>query len=105
MKDATSALIRALDFPDFQRVTVEEIRSRSWASATFSGVRHEVCFRLDGEGADIAADAFLNGMEEREFDLAGHILADIALVSRSDANGTEGPLVRIHLQALTIEDA
>jgi len=104
MTDATSALLRAVNFMNFQPVTVEDIRSRSWASATFCGVRHEVSFRLDGEGADIAADAFLEGMEEREFDLRGHILADIALVSRSTTPGPNGPVVRVSLEALTMED-
>jgi hypothetical protein len=103
MTDATSALLRAVNFMNFEALTVETIRSRSWASATFCGVRHEIGFRLEGEGAERAADAFLDGIEEREFDLRGHVLADIALVSRSTANGPDGPVVRIRLEALTME--
>jgi hypothetical protein len=103
MTDATTALIDVIsvNFVNFQ---VEEIRSRSWVSATFSGVRHELTFTTGGEGAGAAADLFLDGLAEREFDLQGHVLADIALVSRSSAPGPDGPLVRIGLEALTLED-
>lgn len=105
MTDPTSALLhtlrRGVNFVNF---TPERLRSRSWASATFTGVRHEISFRLEGEGANEAADAFLEGLEEREFDLRGHILADIAMVSETRMSGPEGPLIRIALEALTIED-
>ena len=97
MTDATTALIDALDI-NFINLTMEEIRSRSWASATFAGVRHEITFRVEGENAEAEADRFLDGLEESEFDLDGHILADISLVSR-----TADP-VRISLEALTFEE-
>ena len=100
MRDATSALLHAVNFPNFRHVSVEKIRSRNWTSATFAGTRHEFALRLDGDGADAAADTFLDGLEDREFNLNGHILADIALVSRSDTGG----VVRIELEALTLED-
>ena len=102
MNDATTAFLRSIraNFVKF-RMTVEEIRSRSWASATFAGARHELTFRIDGEGAAAAADAFLQNLGTAEFDLRGHILADIALVSEERIDG--GP-VRISLEALTVED-
>lgn len=98
MSDATSELLLGFSL-DFPSLVVEEIRSRSWASATFAGVRHELTMRLEGDGAEACADAFLHGLEEREFDLRGHILADIALVSQTRATG----LVRLSLEALTLE--
>jgi 2-phospho-L-lactate transferase/gluconeogenesis factor (CofD/UPF0052 family) len=103
MTDATTALIDAISV-NFVNFAVEDIRSRSWVSATFSGVRHELTFTAEGEGAQAAADLFLHGLEEREFDLSGHVLADIALVSQSTGAGAQGPLVRISLEALTLED-
>jgi hypothetical protein len=103
MNDATTALLRAIrvTFVTF-RTVIEEVRSRSWASATFSGARHELTFRIEGAGAGAAADAFLAGLREAEFSLRGHILADIALVSdeRREAEDT----VTISLEALTVED-
>jgi len=106
VSDATSAFIRALrvNFMNFDALTLEQVRSRSWASATLSGVRHQIGFRLDGPGAAAAADAFLEGLTEREFEIRGHVLADIALVSESRSEDPDGPVVRISLEALTIED-
>ena len=105
--DATSALLRALcvNFVNFGPITFEDIVSRSWASITFTGSRHEIAFRLDGDGAPAAASAFLGKLDAAEFRLRGHILADIALVSEERLAGPEGePRVRIRLEALTVED-
>lgn len=104
MSDATTELIRAMKLARCDGFAIEEIRSRSWASATFAGVQHELTFRLEGEGAEASADELLLDIGEREFDLRGHIVADIALVSRTRASGPRGPLVRICLEALTLED-
>ena len=101
MNDATTAFLRALsvNFVNFG-MTIEEIRSRSWASVTFTGARHELTFRVAGEGAAAAADRFLENLEAAEFDLRGHILADIALVSQERS----GDWIRISLEGLTVED-
>jgi hypothetical protein len=104
LNDATTAFLRGVGgkFDKFA-LAVEEIRSRSWASATFTGARHELTFRIEGEGADIAADDFLCTLTAAEFDLRGHILADIALVA--EARSDDGRWVRISLEALTVEDS
>lgn len=82
-----------------QIVSIDPPVSRDWASITFTGQRHAVRLRLDGASADRAADAFLDGLAEREFDLRGHILIDIACVG--DARDAEG--VTLELEALTVE--
>lgn len=74
---------------------IEALASRPWASATFSGERHELVLRLPLP----AAIAFLDGLEEREFALRDHVLVDIALVSAD--RGGDG--ARLTLEALTIE--
>lgn len=107
--DSTTALLRAIGATfgtfGFDRLAFEEVVSRSWASATFAGARHKLCLRLDGEGAGAAADAFVAGLAAAEFELRGHILADIALVSDERLVGTSGePLVRLRIEALTVED-
>jgi hypothetical protein len=81
---------------------IEELVSTPWASVTFRGARHRLTFALEGDGAAEASDAFLARMDEAEFDIAGHILADIALaeVERSEA----GDRVRVTIEALTVED-
>ncbi len=99
--DATSALLRAIR----QRlracaVTFLTFRSRSWASVTFAGARHEISFRIAGDQAEAAADRFLADLDCAEFHLRGHLLADIVLISRE----TVPDGVEISLEALTVED-
>lgn len=101
--DSTTALIRAVRsaFANPCGFALEEIRSRRWASATFTGARHELAFRLEGEGAESAAENFLSGLDTAEFELRGHILADIALVAAERRPGC----TEIRLEALTVEDS
>lgn len=103
MNDATTAFLRVMNasFGNFGMI-VEEIRSRSWASATFTGARHELSFRISGEGAAAAADHFIDHLQAAEFDLRGHVMADIALVS--DERRDDDDVIRISLEALTVED-
>jgi hypothetical protein len=103
VNDAATALIRAVRgrFSDpGLAFSLEELRSRGWASVTFNGARHELAFRLDGDGAEDAAGHFLSEMDAAEFNLRGHLLADLALVSEERRPGQ----VRISLEALTVED-
>jgi hypothetical protein len=81
-------------------VAIESLASRPWASITFSGERHRLVLCIPGPGAAAAADAFLDGLAERDFALSGHVLADIVLAERCD----EDEQVRLILEALTVED-
>ncbi|HVQ08644.1 MAG TPA: hypothetical protein VMS43_09435 [Allosphingosinicella sp.] len=81
-------------------VAIESLASRPWASVTFSGARHRLALCIPGPGAAAAADAFLDGLAERDFALAGHVLADIALVDRCE----EDEQVRLVLEALTVKE-
>ena len=99
--DATKALLRAIcrSLVGLDPV-VEEIRSRNWSSATFVGARHELRLRLRGDGARAAADGS-DWLDPRQFNLRGHILADINLVASEPVE--DG--IRLRLEALTVEDA
>jgi hypothetical protein len=104
--DATTALLRGLrshivNLMNFGPPQFEEIRSRSWASVTFTGARHEIAMRLEGEGAEAAARDFADSLDVTEFRLRGHILADIALVAQETVPGG----MRLRIEALTVEDA
>lgn len=82
-------------------VVFEPVASRPWASITFSGERHRLRLCLPGPGAQAAVDAFLEGLEDREFPLRGHILADIEATGvERDTDGQ----IRLTLEALTVED-
>ena len=83
-------------------ITFEALTSRPWASITFSGERHRLVLCLPGPGAQAAVDAFLDGLEDRDFALRGHILADIEAAGvQRDADGQ----IRLTLEALTVEDS
>ena len=76
---------------------VIESRQTPWASATFSGARHHYILLVPGK----AENPGLSRIDQREFDLPGHVLADIVLsecVEQADAS-------RIAIEALTVEDA
>ncbi len=100
--DATTALLRALrsSLHVANFLTFEQIRSREWASITFTGARHEIAIRLGGPDAEAVADGFVAGLDATEFRLRGHILADIVLVERERTE--DG--VRLRIEALTVED-
>ena len=102
MTDAATALLRALRgrLGQFAGFVLEEIRSRRWASVTFRGARHELAFRLEGEGAEAAAGRFLSGLDARAFTLRGHLLANVSLIEEERRPGC----ARIRLEALTVEE-
>ncbi len=62
-------------------VGVEPLSRRDWASATFLGERHRLRISLAGAGAEMAADRFIAGLNDDEFDLGAHFVASAALAS------------------------
>lgn len=68
-----------------------------WASATFTGARHEM--RLTAlPSAEL--DAWLAALPELEFELRDHLVADIAVMG---ARRT-GESIEIEIEALTVEE-
>ena len=102
MRDAGDELLQTMNIVNF---VSKNVRSRPWASATFSGCRHELTLRLEGPTAAAEADAFLHGLEERDLPMRDHILADIALVAETRRPGERGLDILLQLEALTIEAA
>ena len=102
LNDSTTALLRAIAgaFPGLG-FTAEEVWSRNWASVTFTGARHEIAFRIEGPGAEAAAERFVSSLDAREFELRGHIVADISLAARETAAGEAW----MRLEVLTVEDS
>ena len=102
LTDAATAFLRAVrvHFVHFAGFVLEEMSSRRWSSVTFRGARHELAFRLEGEGAEAAAGRFLSGLGARDLRLSGHFLAELRLVEEERRPGC----ARIRLEALTVED-
>lgn len=67
-----------------------------WASATFTGARHELQISA---AASPALDAWLGGLCEHEFRLPGHVVADLTVASARREGGTS----HIGIEALTVE--
>ncbi len=79
-------------------VTIESSASRPWSSITFHGERHRIALSVPSQAA---ADAFLDGLDDREFILRGHVLADIeATCVKRNPDGD----VSVILEALTVDD-
>jgi hypothetical protein len=103
--DATTALVRAIrktcgGLGGDCTLTIEKLRSRAWASVTFTGARHEIGLLLKGADAQAVASRFSESLDVAEFRLRGHILADIALMSNEPV--PDG--VRLRIEALTVEE-
>lgn len=80
--------------------SIERAISRPWASALFQGRRHVITLRIKGPDARDRRARFAERLEEAEWTLSRHFVADIIIDgSRSDADDEW-----IELSALTIED-
>ena len=103
MSRAASGLLRALlerggDQRD--RILLSEIQSFDWQSLTLTGERHVIRLRIPAPDAAMVAGRVLGGIEEAEFSIPGHILADIA-VAAPPARALDGSLT-LAIEALTV---
>jgi len=74
---------------------IPESRERPWASVTFTGARHWVSLSVGpARAAEIAAM-----LPDHEFDLPGHLVADIAVTGTR----VDGDRTVIEIEALTVE--
>ena len=92
-------LMRALARRAGAEPVVEEVRSRPWASATFSGARHRIALRFEGAAAAARAETMSWGIESAEFDLGRHLLVDIAIAECRETDAG----VCLFVEALVIE--
>ncbi len=79
-----------------------------WVSATFSGMRHELVFELASDRDVRRAKAFAARVGEAEFDLPGHIVADIqARLADPQAGNRDNAQCasRLQVEALTVVSA
>ena len=102
--DAGDRLARALRAGLAALGTETRIEARTcldWASITFSGSRHRLRMRLEGDKAGAAADALFAQLADAGLDLQGHILVDLAVIA--DERDEGGGWVRLEIEALTVE--
>ena len=99
--DRLARALRAVFEPYFVEVECDGLASRSWTSITFSGERHALRLTVKGGEAGAAADAFLDGLADREIPLAGHLLVDLAVVG--EARDAQRCRIVLDLEAITVE--
>ncbi len=98
--DAATRLARALEkHARLAGCPVEIVQSdwQAWASATFTGARHQMTLAAIPSAK---LERWLATLSEADIDLRGHLLADIAIIA-----ARRGPArVEIDLEALTVGD-
>ena len=83
------------------RIFIGRFRSVDWQSLTFTGERHEIGLRLPGPGADDALARLRDGLADAEWNLDGHVVADILIMAtRPSSDGS----IDVDLEALTLSD-
>lgn len=78
-------------------VTIPSSSTTRWASATFTGARHELVLALT---ADDGAECWLADLPEAELALPGHLIADLKIVRMRQ----DGTALSATLEVLTVED-
>ena len=104
MSVAAAGLLRELlrrGGMDRDRILLTEFRSTDWQSLTFIGEQHRIRLRIPAPGAAEIAARLVNGIEDAEFSLAGHLVADIALAG--ELEHSEDGSIALTLEALTVE--
>jgi hypothetical protein len=105
MSPAAAGLLRSLlrrCGVDRDRILLTEFRSTDWQSLTFIGEQHRIRLRIPGpDPADLAA-LLVNGLEDCEFSIPGHVVADVALAGEPERQ-PDGSLT-MTIEALTVEE-
>ena len=103
MSQAASALIRALGRRarvSRDRILLSEVYSVDWRSLTFNGERHQIELRVPGPDAQAVVDRMCDRLEDAEFSIPGHFVADIAVLG-TPKRGFDGS-VSLKIEALTL---
>lgn len=102
MSAAAAELLRALMArtglnPD--DIIIGRFHSVDWQSLTFTGERHELSLQLAGPDPEGALAVLRDGMAEAEWQLKGHVIADILIVGeKASRDGS----ITIAIEALTL---
>ena len=105
MSPAAAALLRSLlarAGVERGRILLTEFRSTDWQSLTFIGEQHKIRLRIPAPGAAGIVASLVNGIEDADFAIPGHIVADIVLAGEPEEQPDGSILVAI--EALTVEE-
>ena len=104
MSRAAAALLRALIRrtglePD--RILLSAADSTDWQSLTFTGEQHRLMLHMTGPDAEAGCLRLMDGLEDAEFAISGHIVADIRADRR---DGCIEQSIGVAIEALTIAE-
>lgn len=105
MSPAAAGLLRSLlrrGGVDRDRILLTEFRSTDWQSLTFIGEQHRIRLRIPGPDAAEVVATLVNGLEESEFSIPGHVLADIALADEPERQ--QDGSIAVTIEALTVAE-
>ncbi len=83
--------------------TLLDHRQRGWASVTFSGTRHELAFRFEGEEAVAGGEVLIAALSEHEFTIPRQLVADAVVVAVNHAM-IPAPLLEIRCEVLMLDE-
>ena len=83
------------------RILLTEFRSTDWQSLTFIGEQHKIRLRIPAPDALAIAASLVNGLEDCEFSISGHLVADVALDGEPQDNADGS--ISLTIAALTVE--
>ena len=104
MSNAAAGMFRALltrSGAPRDRILLINVESRDWQSFTFTGERHVFDLRLIGPDAATVALRLCDGIEDAEFAIPGHIVAEISATPTPDRGDGS---IHLSIEALTIRD-
>ena len=104
MSPAAAGLLRSLlrrGGVDRDRILLTEFRSTDWQSLTFIGEQHKIRLRIPQPDAAEIASRLVNGLEDCEFSIPGHVVADIAVDGEPQTN--DDGSIALAIEALTVE--
>ncbi len=105
MSPAAAGLLRSLlrrGGVDRDRILLTEFRSTDWQSLTFTGEKHTIRLRIPAPDASGIVATLVNGLEDAEFSIPGHVVADIAVEEEPHCH-PDGSIT-MTIEALTVEE-
>ena len=103
MSQAASGLLRRLigrAGVARNRILLTEVQSADWRSLTFTGERHQLQLRVTGSDAGEIVDRMCANLEDAEWSIPGHIVADIAVVGTAGKHADRS--ISLIIEALTV---
>ena len=103
MSPAASALLRILIARarvERDRILLTDAQSTDWQSLTFNGERHHLALRVTGLDSGEVVRRMCAGLEDAEFSIPGHFVADIAVLG-TPQQAVDGS-TSLTIEALTI---